>query len=68
VVLRVLRGEDLGAESVEIHDTPAPDGYRRVRYFPRGEHVVPAFAPDFALEVDAILEPQQPERPQPEQP
>lgn len=46
---------DLGAQRVEAHGDPAPDGYRTVRYFPRGERISPAFAPDLVIEVDAIL-------------
>ena len=46
---------DLGSERVEIYREPSPTGYRVVRVFGRGELLTPMFAPDFTVEVDAIL-------------
>ena len=48
---------DLGGQRVEVHREPSPTGYGLVRVFGRGEVVAPAFAPDFAVEVDALLGP-----------
>ena len=52
-----LRIADLGGERVEVHREPSPTGYRLMRVFGRGEAVAPAFAPDFAVDVDALLRP-----------
>ena len=48
---------DLNGERIEVYREPSPDGYRTIRYLLRGESLTPAFAPDMALDVDAILGP-----------
>lgn len=48
---------DLIADRVEVHREPSPAGYRLVRLYLRGEQVSPLFAPDLAVDVDAILGP-----------
>ena len=44
-------------ERLEVYREPSPDGYRLARSYRRGERVSPLFAPDFEVEVDAILAP-----------
>src|SRR6476469_7194786 len=46
---------DLRGERVELHREASDAGYRASRFYLRGESVSPAFAPDMAIEVDAIL-------------
>ena len=48
---------DLVADRLEVYRNPAPTGYRLVQVFGRGQRVSPLFAPDLAIEVDAILGP-----------
>jgi len=46
---------DLGGQRIEVRREPSPDGYRLIRIAVRGQRIAPAFAPDFEIEVDAIL-------------
>lgn len=46
---------DLGGERVEVHREPSASGYRVVEAVGRGRQIAPAFAPDFAVDVDAIF-------------
>jgi Uma2 family endonuclease len=48
---------DLVADRLEMYRDPAPTGYRLVRVFGRGQRLSPLFAPDLAIEADAILGP-----------
>lgn len=48
---------DLGGERIEVHREPTPSGYRVVRALGRGQRASPLFAPDLAVDVDAILGP-----------
>jgi Uma2 family endonuclease len=48
---------DLVADRLEVYRDPTPNGYRLVQVFGRGQQVSPLFAPDFAVDVDAILGP-----------
>jgi Uma2 family endonuclease len=48
---------DLIADRLEVYRDPAPTGYRLVWVFGRGQRVSPLFAPDFMIDVDAILGP-----------
>ena len=49
---------DLNGERIEVYREPSPEGYRTVRYVPRGESVTPSFAPDMVIPVDEILGPE----------
>jgi Uma2 family endonuclease len=46
---------DLDGERIERHTDPAEGAYQHVTIFERGEQVVSAVLPDFALDVNAIL-------------
>jgi Uma2 family endonuclease len=48
---------DLNGERIEVYREPSEAGYRAMRFYVRGEHLSPAFAPDMRVEVDAILGP-----------
>ena len=48
---------DLTADRIEVHRDPSASGYRLIQIFGRGQSVSPLFAPDFAIDVDAILGP-----------
>jgi len=48
---------DLVADRLEVYRGPTPTGYRLVQVFGRGQQVSPLFAPDFEVDVDAILGP-----------
>jgi Uma2 family endonuclease len=48
---------DLKGERVEVYREPSPAGYRASRFYLRGEHLSPAFAPDLIVAVDPILGP-----------
>ncbi len=46
---------DLIADRIEVRLEPSPSGYKLIRIYTRGERLSPQFAPDFVLDVDAIL-------------
>ena len=46
---------DLAGARIELHREPSSDGYRTVRLFVRGEQLAPSFAPELAIDVDAVL-------------
>jgi len=48
---------DLNGERVEQYREPSAIGYRSMRLFLRDEQIAPAFAPDLAVSVDAVLGP-----------
>ena len=48
---------DLVTDRLEVYRDPIPTGYRLVQVFGRGQRVSPLFAPDFLIDVDAILGP-----------
>jgi len=48
---------DVDAERLLVHREPSPIGYALVRIYGRGDIVQPLFAPNFGVDVDAILGP-----------
>ena len=46
---------DLDGPALEVHRSPAPEGYRDVRRPRRGEAVTFAAVPDLSVAVDAVL-------------
>ncbi len=46
---------DLAGDAVEVHRTPAADGYRSVERLARGSELRPAAFPDVAIAVDDVL-------------
>lgn len=48
---------DMAAERLLVHRAPSPLGYATTLTFERGDRVQPLFAPDFDVDVDAILGP-----------
>jgi Uma2 family endonuclease len=46
---------DLAGARIEVYREPSEAGYRAMRFFVRGEHLAPAFAPDMTVKVDAVL-------------
>ncbi len=51
---------DLNRDRIEVRRTPTPDGYATVQVLGRGQRISPLFAPDFEIEVAAILGPAAP--------
>lgn len=54
-VIREVWLVDLGAERLEVHRQPEPDGYRQVHLLRRGESATIEALPDLAIRVDEIL-------------